>query len=157
MNSHTEPPTFSTQPAYFRQCGPLGHICLSLPFSAGRLYANFLNPSPRVLGEVTRTQSRPPSPTPCPISHSAPATQASLQFPKHTGQHRPPGLSTSRPSAFISIPPLRKCLLCEADPLTIQYPHHSCYLYRVGGEYTKHRIYSCIIFYYYIIFHLNND
>lgn len=157
MNRHTRRPTSSTQPASFRRRGPLGHICLSLPSSAGRLYANFLNPSPRVLGEVTITQSQPPSPTPRPISHSAPATQASLQFPKHTRrQHRPSGLSTSCPSALISIPPLRKCL-CEAYPLTIQYPHHSCCLYRVGGKYTKHGIYSCIIFYYYIIFHMNNS
>lgn len=54
VNRHTRPPTSSTQPASCRQCGPLGHICLSLPSSAGRLYANFLNPSPRVLGEVTK-------------------------------------------------------------------------------------------------------
>lgn len=91
-----------------------------------------LNPSPRVLGEVIIIQFLPPSPTTLPISHSAPATQASLQFPKHTKPapasghlHQlfllpkmcfPGGILMSNP--FIALIPLLKCPLPEVSTLT---------------------------------------
>lgn len=92
-HSHTRPLTVLHTVCLLLPVCSLGHIHLSLSSPAGTFYPIFkalpMSVPPELLSnqepwaEVIILQSLPPSPITFPLSHTAPATQASLRFPKH--------------------------------------------------------------------------